>query len=268
MDSDADLSEDEFSSGGEGGVRTLREERKLRPGLQIIHSALPSSEERKIFEEYDDMEMGALDHDDIEGFVPDDSEILKQVMSEFEDSRKKLVLEKAEEDEVYRKDRQSEDGDDSSDDLEKDQIEVEESRKEKWDCESILSTYSNLYNHPKIIDDGPRKKKPDKVQDGTIRLSSKTGMPLGVLPAPGPTKKQLERQELEEYRLPLVLPHRKKGQKESVEERKDRKQAIKIERKMRRIEKKANKEAFKEEEKTQKKIMMNRITQMQGVKVT
>lgn len=37
---------------------------------------------------------------------------------------------------------------------------------------------------------------------------------------------------------------------------------------MRRIEKKANKEAFKEEEKTQKKIMMNRITQMQGVKVT
>lgn len=36
------------------------------------------------------MEMGALDHDDIEGFVPDDSEILKQVMSEFEDSRKRL----------------------------------------------------------------------------------------------------------------------------------------------------------------------------------
>lgn len=74
------------------------------------------------------------------------------------------VLEKAEADEVNRKDRQSEDGDDSSDDLEKDQIEIEESRKEKWDCESILSTYSNLYNHPKIIDDGPRKKKPDKVQ--------------------------------------------------------------------------------------------------------
>lgn len=23
--------------------------------------------------------------------------------------------------------------------------------KEHWDCESILSTYSNLYNHPKLI---------------------------------------------------------------------------------------------------------------------
>lgn len=23
--------------------------------------------------------------------------------------------------------------------------------KEKWDCESILSTYSNIYNHPKLI---------------------------------------------------------------------------------------------------------------------
>jgi len=22
---------------------------------------------------------------------------------------------------------------------------------EKWDCESILSTYSNLYNHPRLI---------------------------------------------------------------------------------------------------------------------
>lgn len=22
---------------------------------------------------------------------------------------------------------------------------------EKWDCESILSTYSNVYNHPKVI---------------------------------------------------------------------------------------------------------------------
>lgn len=23
--------------------------------------------------------------------------------------------------------------------------------KDKWDCESILSTYSNIYNHPKLI---------------------------------------------------------------------------------------------------------------------
>ena len=27
--------------------------------------------------------------------------------------------------------------------------------KPKWDCESILSTYSNLYNHPTLIKDPP-----------------------------------------------------------------------------------------------------------------
>ena len=30
-------------------------------------------------------------------------------------------------------------------------MKVEE--KEKWDCETILSTYSNLYNHPKVIEE-------------------------------------------------------------------------------------------------------------------
>ena len=34
-------------------------------------------------------------------------------------------------------------------------VEVE-TPKEKWDCESILSTYSTLYNHPKTIQE-PKK---------------------------------------------------------------------------------------------------------------
>lgn len=28
--------------------------------------------------------------------------------------------------------------------------------KNKWDCESIISTYSNIYNHPKLISDPPK----------------------------------------------------------------------------------------------------------------
>lgn len=24
-------------------------------------------------------------------------------------------------------------------------------QRDKWDCESIISTYSNIYNHPKLI---------------------------------------------------------------------------------------------------------------------
>lgn len=39
-------------------------------------------------------------------------------------------------------------------------MKFEERQKDTWDCESILSTYSNLYNHPKIIEDPPKEKKP------------------------------------------------------------------------------------------------------------
>lgn len=40
---------------------------------------------------------------------------------------------------------------DDSDLSDTDLITVEVKPEEKWDCESILSTYSNLYNHPKLI---------------------------------------------------------------------------------------------------------------------
>lgn len=40
------------------------------------------------------------------------------------------------------------------DDLE--QLIVDVREKDKWDCESILSTYSNIYNHPKLIPDPPK----------------------------------------------------------------------------------------------------------------
>lgn len=41
------------------------------------------------------------------------------------------------------------------------QIEVEvKSKRPKWDCESITSTYSNIYNHPTIIREAPKRKTP------------------------------------------------------------------------------------------------------------
>lgn len=40
------------------------------------------------------------------------------------------------------------------DDIEK--LVVDAREKDKWDCESILSTYSNIYNHPKLIPDPPK----------------------------------------------------------------------------------------------------------------
>ena len=46
--------------------------------------------------------------------------------------------------ERYLETYQSDDGNDSSSSEEGEQ-------ERKWDCESILSTYSNIYNHPKLI---------------------------------------------------------------------------------------------------------------------
>lgn len=46
--------------------------------------------------------------------------------------------------------------DEDSEASDTDLVTVEVKPDEKWDCESILSTYSNLYNHPKLITE-PKK---------------------------------------------------------------------------------------------------------------
>ena len=48
---------------------------------------------------------------------------------------------------------------DESDDDDDDSTSSEEGvRERKWDCESILSTYSNIYNHPKLISEPSTRK--------------------------------------------------------------------------------------------------------------
>lgn len=96
--------------------------------------------------------------------------------------------------------------------------------REVWDCESVLSTYSNLENHPKLISDrAPRKK---------IMIDPKTGMPVLVQVQKKPKSKQEsieeqveeEDEEAEEERVNLGAA-RSKG--ESKEEKKARKAAVK-----------------------------------------
>ena len=51
------------------------------------------------------------------------------------------------------------------------QVEVsDEESKERWDCETILTMNSTLYNHPRTITDPPRRKK--------IAVDPRTGIPL------------------------------------------------------------------------------------------
>ena len=55
------------------------------------------------------------------------------------------------------------DGSSSSSSLE--QVEIAE--KPQWDCESILSTHSNLYNHPTKISESPSRSKVSVTHIGT-----------------------------------------------------------------------------------------------------
>ncbi|XP_022914671.2 protein LTV1 homolog [Onthophagus taurus] len=194
----------------------------------------------KMYEGYDENEIGALDCEDIEGFVPQNSDILLQYADEFE---KQQAREKLDKEAIVNKLKIIDS------DSEEELVEMVQENKEKWDCESILSTYSNLYNHPKVIE-LPHKSK--------IRINMKTGMPINEnkLTAKALSKLNEEYDEINkkvgsksvgEYSVLStlsVLSIRPKD--ESPEEKKERKRLLKEYRRERRVEKKIHKDMFKE----------------------
>ncbi|EFA07437.1 protein LTV1 homolog [Tribolium castaneum] len=220
----------------------------------------------QMYADYDDNEIGALDCEEIEGHVPESSDILLQYAQEFEKSQQNEKLDKevikAKIDESLTKDSKSEE----------EMVYMEVPQKEKWDCESILSTYSNIYNHPKLIKE-PAKEK--------IQISKKTGIPMNILGSNKLTQKALDKLNLEnefiESRGPKstgvqsvisqlsTLSVRPRG--ETPDERRDRKKLLKDYKRERRLEKKANALAFKEEAKRQVKISMNNRNNVQGNKI-
>ncbi|XP_074846548.1 protein LTV1 homolog [Carettochelys insculpta] len=210
----------------------------------------------KFFEQFDDDEIGALDNVELEGFIHTDSTRLQEVLNDYyKEKAKDCVKPNALEPERDLESPLNEKGEE-----EEFVTLVIEEPKEKWDCESILSTYSNLYNHPKLIEE-PTKFKP-------IKISHKTGIPLEVLPQRGLTAKQTERvQMIDQSDLPRVSTQ-PRSKNESREDRKARKQAIREERKERRIEKKANKLAFKLEKTRQEKELLNLRQNIQGLKLS
>ncbi|KAI8058918.1 Low temperature viability protein-domain-containing protein [Gilbertella persicaria] len=98
-------------------------------------------------------------------------------------------------------------------------------QRETWDVQSVISTYSNLENHPSLISDqGPSKR---------IRIDPKTGMPILVEVARKQKKKEQEEveneseseeEEEEEMAENKGVPRSKQ---ETKEEKKARKQAVK-----------------------------------------
>lgn len=123
-----------------------------------------------------------------------------------------------------------------------------------WDCESILSTYSTLDNNPVTIEAGGRRKKKKKnvtadadceslpsVQP--IHLSNKTGLPLGVLPSRSDNSNYNNGEDT----ILSVNKGEARKKKETAEEKRARKFAVKQERVLSRIQKKATRDVFQEE---------------------
>ena len=223
--------------------------------------SLLDSKFEEFMTQYDEAEEGALEGEEIEGFVEETSGRMKDLLMENEKEKATRRQELQREREIQKNSLLER----SDEEEELEEIEVEE-KGEKWDCESVLSTYSTLYNHPKLISE-PKVNK--------IQLSSKTGIPVGVL-GRGLTAqalKQLEDADDSAEEEDLMSLKSKiselsvRPQHETLEEKKARKANLKQFRRERRSEKKSNTQAFKSEKMKQEKIMLNTKNNLQGVKI-
>ena len=169
-------------------------------------------------------------------------------------------------------DEDDDDGDDNCDEnnnkreYETVKLRKKKEREDRLDCESIISTYSNIYNRPAVISEKTQSKKKEEeeksVGGGTIELSAKTGLPLGVLPEKPMGKREMNKIE---HKITRILPEiQPRTTHETKEDKRARKQAVKEHRRERRVEKKINKLAFKAE----KKVQIGQLSNMQELSRT
>lgn len=268
FDSEGGFSDEDGVRGGPREFLFMDEETKSRFTEYSMTSSVMRRNEQlsllddrfeKFYEQFDDDEIGALDNAELEGFIRMDSARLEEVIKDYTQQKAREAL-RPEDLGPKQLPVLKEEEDDSEEEEEEMETLVIKAPEEKWDCETIISTYSNIYNRPKVIEDPPKLK--------PIRVSAKTGIPLDVLPGRGPTERQAERMvRINDSDLPRAATQ-PRGRHESSEERRARKTAIKEERKERRVEKKANKVAFKEEKVRQEKQMLNLRTNVQGLKLS
>ncbi|KAG2076802.1 cytoplasmic protein [Suillus decipiens] len=131
-------------------------------------------------------------------------------------------------------------------------------KEDTWDCETVLTTYSNLENHPRVIRARASKPVPK------ITLDPKTGLPTlnSERQAPESRKDRHRLQpvaEDEDSREPSAAKQTiSRPRDESKEDKKARKQAVKAERQVRRVEKKATQEQFSTEMRHQAQGLANK----------
>ena len=159
-----------------------------------------------VFAQYDEDQIGALEMEDIDGFRTGNDAVLESALVEFDTMMKKVNYEPPKSSSKLRrsdsklldvlKEEEEDDSDsgDESDTTETDDTEqgsdtegedagnakknyelvrfkMKKDIDDRLDCESIVSTYSTLFNHPAVI----TEKRP------AIELSKKSGLPLGEM---------------------------------------------------------------------------------------
>ena len=176
----------------------------------------------KFYDDYDDENLGGCEMDELEGHQTEDSLIMKQMVQKFAEESKLKTYEVDVEKFKYV----------PTDDGKVDEVIIEEENtqeEDSFDCESIISTYSNIYNHPKLISEPSIKK----------IMCGKNGIPKNVL-GKGLTSaalKELDRLNCQQEIIPeeddaVTLASRVseisfRNKHESKEEKKMRKNAVK-----------------------------------------
>ncbi|XP_050525176.1 protein LTV1 homolog [Daktulosphaira vitifoliae] len=200
----------------------------------------------KLYVGYDDIEIGALDSEEIEGTLTMDSEMIKNAAEEFELNTKKEEI-STDRSAVLMYDS------DSNNEETTYKLPIDDPNQKKWDCESILSKYSNIYNHPVLIKEPQIKK---------IHINPKTGIPLVQYKLTAKALKSLESSDVNNSNTKSVISALSmlsiRPKNETSEERLSRKKALKEYRQERRKERKANTQAFKEEKKKLEKEFINK----------
>ena len=172
-------------------------------------------------------------------------------------------------------------------DIDKEDLWVEDREEgKKWDVETVLSTYSNIENHPRMLRlqgslDGSKKKRKgpqsitsqaSSIPPARISLDPKTGFPVVVsangqanghdATEDGDSDATIDADELNMYAKRQTVARAKD---ETPEQKKARKAEVKAERQARRVEKKGTKETFGQERKRQIKTQQNRLREAADV---
>jgi protein LTV1 len=133
----------------------------------------------------------------------------------------------------------------------------EPKKKSEWDVESVISTNSNIYNRPKLI---------QEISKGVPKFKLSRGIPQVI---PEESEEDLDENGSNVTEKPAGL---NKGisrpAKETLEEKKARKNAVKEERRSRRTSKKATKLAFHSEQAVQLKQLPNIKLQAHSVVIS